>query len=1051
MAAVRRDVMMRSLTQAALACTAALWPLGAASGSTARRVYGDAEPGAGSASIVHNGTPKAIVVVAENPTRPAQVAAKELVHYVGKMTGAELRVVVDEMAPKLSWSPRRVLVGESALTRAYGLKSSDFEAQEYLIQTRGQDLILMGRDADEYGIISYEKNGLWPTAMKRRHGHPCFVRMGSLYAVHTFLEKYCGVRWYLPGEIGEVCPQRKHLAARNVNRRTKPWTRYRWSSRQSYRRPTYFYGSREPDQLVRVPARDMLLYMLRTKMGGSPYANNHSFTSYHRRFGKQHPEWWKDGKPSKKLPHPNYIDPNLIQQAAQDGIDYFSGKYPDGKYPDGSRIMAAGDYFAVMPLDGRRGLIWSEEGEKLRNRDPAVQAGFSCGWASNYVFTFVSRVAGIIGERFPGKWITCAAYGPYFLPPTQLAPNVAVTHCGLLHSAISADSWRLYADNLTAWSRRTSQLYVWEWYLQQAQAKFRTFPVVFPRQVARAIGHMRDMGVKGMFFEASAAPARTGKYSDATLANPAEDLLNHYVTWKLLSDASLNIDTLLAEHYRLFYGPAAKPMAEFFGSLEAAWHRPEAYEKGLSRARRYWEVMCAPEELPKYEALIQSALALATSEPYATRVRLMQAAIYRRLERNCLAHAARYRARPRIACPLIDAPPAIDGRLDEQAWQRAGRTSPFAKLAIRDDGPQTRAYLARDATTLYVAFDCAEPQMDLVRAPDSGDRVEIFIDVGRTRQSFYHLVVNAAGSLTDNRVEGKFERVDAGWDSRAVAKISHGEDRWTAEIAIPLAALGAAPKPGDVWGLNLCRVRHAGDTTWWSLTHTGAKSPDDFGVAVMGDEASAQEPCIDLDFDEPVVGRQRQPGLPQFVWTGGGKAWDETCQTDGKIGKACVFRREAKRYVRMALSEHLGLDRDDFTLMLWFRTMDSGLQTLAFSTTTSPYWGLSIGTFKDRRVIQFLIGAPTPGQALRVPVPPADGEWHHLALAVDRGAFARLYVDGEIQGEADVRRHRLPLKHFMTVGGPYKFCEGTMDAFRVYRGALEPAQVRRVYVEQHRR
>jgi len=1038
--------MPRSRTQVALVRTAVFWSFAAASASAAHRVYEDAEPGVGSVSIVHSGKPKAIIVVAENPTRPAQVAAKELVHYVRKMTGTELRAVVDAMVPNLTWSPRRVLVGESALTRAYGLKSSDFEEQEHLIQTRGQDLVLMGRDVDEYGIISYEKNGLWPTAMRHRRGHPCFVPMGSLYAVHTFLEKCCGVRWYLPGEIGEVCPQKKHLAVRNVNLRTKPWTRYRWSSRQSYRKPSYFYGSREPDQLVRVPARDMVLYMLRSKMGGSPYANNHSFNSYYRRFGKQHPEWWKGGKPSTQFPHPNYIDPSLIQQAAQDGIDYFSGQYPNGKYPDGSRIMAAGDYFAVMPLDGRRGLIWSKEGEKLRNRDPAAQAGFSCGWASNYVFTFVSRVAKIIGERFPGKWITCAAYGPYFLPPDELESNVAITHCGLLHSAVTADSWRLYADNLAAWSRRTKQLYVWEWYLQQAQAKFRVFPVVFPRQVARAIGHMRDVGVKGMFFEASAAPAKKGPYSDATLANPAEDLLNHYVTWKLLSDASIDIDTLLAEHYRLFYGPAAKPIGEFFGSLEAAWNRPEAYEKGLSRARRYWEVMCRPDELGKYEALIQRALALATAEPFATRVRLMQAAIYRRVERNCLAHAARYRSRPRVACPLIELPPTIDGRLDEETWQRASRTPPFTRLAIRADGPRTQAYLARDAESLYLAFDCAEPQMGI-----EGDRVGIFVDVGRTRQSFYHLVVDGAGSVTDSRVEGKFEKVDAGWDSRAVAKVSHAEDRWTAEIAVPLAALDAAPTPGCVWGLNLCRVRPTGDTTWWSLTHTGAKSPDDFGVAVMGKEAGAQGPCIALEFDEPVVGRQRLPGLPQFVWTGGGKSWDSSCQTDGKIGKACIFRREAKRYVRMAPSEKLGLDRDDFTVMLWFRTSDSGAQTLAFSTTTSPYWGLSIGTLKDKRVIQFLIGAPTPGQALRVPAPAADGEWHHLTLTVDRGAFARLYVDGEIQGEADIRRHRLPLKRFLSVGGPYKFSEGTMDAFRVYRGALEPARVRRVYVEQQRR
>ena len=35
--------------------------------------------------------------------------------------------------------------------------------------------------------------------------------LGSCHAVHTFLEKYLGVRWYLPTEIGEVVPKRKTI------------------------------------------------------------------------------------------------------------------------------------------------------------------------------------------------------------------------------------------------------------------------------------------------------------------------------------------------------------------------------------------------------------------------------------------------------------------------------------------------------------------------------------------------------------------------------------------------------------------------------------------------------------------------------------------------------------------------------------------------------------------------------------------------------------------------------------------------------------------------
>ena len=221
--------------------------------------------------------------------------------------------------------------------------------------------------------------------------------VGSVYAVHTFLEKYCGVRWYLPGDIGEVCPTQTTLTASDVHLRTRPWTRCRWSSRQTYRDPLKFYGWRQPDERVCIPVRDMALWMFRMKMGGSPYACNHAFTHYYERFGKTHPEWWKDGKPSDQYPHPDYANPELIRQAAQDAIEYFStGK----KYPGAT---ADGDYFAIMPNDGKKGLIWSAAGERLRNNDPDRQAGYSCGWGSELVFQMVNTAAHIVRQKHPGQ------------------------------------------------------------------------------------------------------------------------------------------------------------------------------------------------------------------------------------------------------------------------------------------------------------------------------------------------------------------------------------------------------------------------------------------------------------------------------------------------------------------------------------------------------------------------------------------------------------------------------------------------------------------------
>ena len=702
------------------------------SAATLEPTAGDA--GKGTVLIARDGKPAAVIVLARHPTRPAQLAAKEFAHYVGKITGAELPTVSDD-DPLAQSAFDRVLIGESAETRKLGLANRSFAVQEYLVQTRGHTLILMGRDAEECGPITYEKTGYWPTTGDWRTVF--FMPVGSVYAVHTFLEKYCGVRWYLPGAIGEVCPTQNTLTVSDVHLRTRPWTRYRWSSRQTYRDPFKFYGWRQPDERVCIPVRDMALWMFRMKMGGSPYACNHAFTHYYERFGKTHPEWWKDGKPSDQYPHPDYANPKLIRQATQDAIEYFStGK----KYPGAT---ADGDYFAIMPNDGKKGLIWSAAGERLRNNDPDRQAGYSCGWGSELVFQMVNTAAHIVRQKHPDKWITCSAYAGYSLPPQTIAalePNVSIQRAGFLDSAFAPPQWKWETENLVAWSKLTPELYVWEYYLTQWFQKFKAFPVVYPRHVARSMQFLRQIGVRGMFFEASAAKLPTAAYSDGALANPAEDLLNHYVTWKLLSDPSQDVEQLLQEFYPLFFGPAAPPMKEFFTLLESRWTAPEVVASTLPPDRKYWEVMCTPPILDTLQGAIDRALALAQEEPYHTRVVLMDHAILRLMQRHFAEHRQLYSARKRIFCPMLSPPPVIDAVLPDPCWKNASASGPLGSPTGLPLPVATSFRIARDAKNLYLAIACGEqqrrarsglrPRSSAASRSKPNDRLTILIDPG---------------------------------------------------------------------------------------------------------------------------------------------------------------------------------------------------------------------------------------------------------------------------------------------------------------------------------
>jgi hypothetical protein len=63
-----------------------------------------------------------MIVVSENPTPAARLAALELQFHVMKITGAELPIHTD----REKVTGPRVLIGDSAATREMGFKGSDF-------------------------------------------------------------------------------------------------------------------------------------------------------------------------------------------------------------------------------------------------------------------------------------------------------------------------------------------------------------------------------------------------------------------------------------------------------------------------------------------------------------------------------------------------------------------------------------------------------------------------------------------------------------------------------------------------------------------------------------------------------------------------------------------------------------------------------------------------------------------------------------------------------------------------------------------------------------
>ncbi len=787
-------------------------------------------PGKGTVVLARKGQKQtATIVLAANPTRSAQIAAAELNYYLEKMTGTRLPVVSEEVTP---FQKPLVLIGESSLTRSLGLKNEDFQPQEYLIATYGFALVLMGYDEPEYGLIDYEGTGLWPgfTIYYDWSRKPEINKaVGSVYAVDEFLQRFCGVRWYLPGEFGQVYPEKNEVSVSNVYLRRKPWSKYRAIYPPGISTPFEFLGSGK--KLQRLPEREVNLWYLRQKLVGAEAFNaNHSLVA----------DWFQQRFPEKKnllakgYERPTQLclsEPELLKIVCGDADDYFSGRT--------NYERSCGDYFCVMPHDTSQYCQCSRCQEKLKKPQDAAGYGFWNDLAANYVWGFVNDVARYVKKNHPGRWTSCCAYARYSLVPdkVKLSDNVAVMVCRVLIDGIKDPAYKeFYRKQIKDWAKTVKRWYVWEYFdhLQGNNIEPPNFPGLFLQEIAEDINFLKENGCRGIFNELSSSPG-------GLHPNFALDHLNLYVQLQLLNDETISVEEVLDEYCRLFYGPAASPLKEFFTLLEKRFANPENWKLKENQTDANWDVICTASQLKIFENLLEKARNLATNEPYVTRVRWVREVIFSVMEKNSLRHATLQAERRKIFIPRITG--------EEQLLQ--GKTNHIEKFFSINGEPtstRTEAWLGYDESFLYILVKCYEPQMESLVArvkPEDKDKmdicqddaVEIFLDVGRTRKKYIQILANTNGATND----GLFQiglPADFHYQTDTRCRLTKEKDFWSILFLIPWEKLtgGRVVAKGEIWGLNICRDRprpgQDSQAIWttWSPTGTNFHVPARFGL-----------------------------------------------------------------------------------------------------------------------------------------------------------------------------------------------------------------------------
>ena len=641
---------------------------------------------------------------------------------------------------------------------------------------------------------------------------------GTLNAVYDFLERFCGVRWYFPTDIGTVISEKPTLTVAGEDLWRRPAMEYRWMTATAYFLPT---------KHDRIPSREADLWKLRTRLGGAPFAANHSFLGYYERFLEDHPDWFAQGYEGKP-PQLCYTHPGLIAQVAQDARDYFDGK---GKL-QGAQAM--GDFFSLVPMDnGSYCKCERCQAEMDPDRD---NLQFTKGTTSNYMWGFVNRVAAAVKKTHPDRWISALAYESYAHYPdrVELEPNVAMMMCLHLRNWWLPSAEQADRTVFDAWTTKEPDRprYLWLYYNFPAfnanRQGYQCFPGYFAHTAVKQMRRAHEAGIRGIFMEHSS------EFEESHLL----DVPDVYVTWRLADDPTLDGDALIDEFFELFYGAASEPMRQLYLEIETAYSEPKSYPEEFRNTARFfhqneeiaWKILGTEERMARLGGLMEQAHRTAQTDVEVRRVKLFDTGIWQYMQegrrRYEALEALRATPPPTVAIPRV---PDTNGDPDAVDWDRAALIDEWLSISGEPSDRQITARLAHDGENLYVEL---EEQLDTSQlictdAICDGDDWELFF--GRGRSEPYHQLVLAP----DGRCAGVSRGETGKWEHNArVTSDTSSGDRWRIVLALTLDQLvPEGAEAGDTIYGNICRASSGASQllVWSPLFSGGFHTPTRFG------------------------------------------------------------------------------------------------------------------------------------------------------------------------------------------------------------------------------
>lgn len=520
-------------------------------------------------TLVEQGQPKAHVVLSRNAPAQLEEAAQTLVRCIREASGATLPILHDD--DPTARQGTRIEIGETALSNARANLPRDFDEDGFVITAQGNAITILG-----------------PTPW------------GTEFGVYDFLERYVGVRWLLPGPVGEDIPSAKTIRVPLGTVRQEPVFFSRLLS-----------GLRGPVQQT---------WARRNRMHGrvSFHHNLRSLFPW-QTYAKSHPEFYPVLNGQRLVPtreegwQPCFTAPGIVEEAVKN-ISAFFDRNPEAT----SYSLGMNDNRNFCQCANCRARISGKE-NYLGHTD-----------YSDLYYDWCNQVIEGVLKKHPDKWFGCLAYHNVATPPTKgavhprLIPFITYDRMKWIDPKLAAQGHAA----TEAW-QKASGSFGWYDYIYGSPY---CLPRVYFHHTQAYLRYARDHGVKAHYAEIYPNWGEGPK---------------PYLYLKLWWNPDQDVDKLLTEWYERCVGPEAAPyLAAYYRLWERFWTQDILKSKWFSLGGA-WLRFNDPsyladvkrEDIAESRRLLEQCLAKCRTEKQRARARLLEMA-FQYYEASALAYLA---------------------------------------------------------------------------------------------------------------------------------------------------------------------------------------------------------------------------------------------------------------------------------------------------------------------------------------------------------------------------------------------------------------------------